>query len=199
MLKLKRVYKRVQFAYVALKYLYANQSSFRRFLIKSGLGAAFVVILIKLVKRIRKFLFSLTSDDNKSRRQYITRPSGDNVKRSTNPTVNKQFFNELSYLLKLMFPKWLSKQTILLSMHTVTLICRTFLSIYVAKLEGMLVRNIVEKNFKLFWLKLIQWLLIAVPATTCNSLIRYLESRLDLELKTQLIKKYILHILSKNL
>jgi hypothetical protein len=194
MLKLKRVYKRVQFAYVALKYLYANQSSFRRFLIKSGLGAAFVVILIKLVKRIRKFLFSLTRDDNKTRRrQYITQPSagGNDVKRSTNPTVNKQFFNELSYLLKLMFPNWLSKQTILLSMHTVTLICRTFLSIYVAKLEGMLVRNIVEKNFKLFWLKLIQWLLIAVPATTCNSLIRYLESRLDLELKTQLIKKYI--------
>jgi len=92
-----------------------------------------------------------------------------------------------------MFPNIISKQTGLLATHSLTLICRTFLSIYVAQLDGSLVKNIVEKNFSQFGLNLAKWLLIALPATTCNSLIKYLESKLDLELKSALVTKSLEH------
>ena len=196
MLSVRRIHRRVQFAFMALKFIYENQSTFRRFLIKSGLGVALLVVLLKLGKKLRRLYKILTrKSHNRGNRGGENKnlaivKAANGGRGLVNPSLNRQFFAELTYLLKLMFPRWLSKQTILLSMHTLTLICRTFLSIYVAQLEGLLVRNIVEKNFKLFWIRLVQWLLIAVPATTCNSLIRYLESKLDLELKSQLIRRY---------
>lgn len=194
-----RIQRRVQFAFLALKLFYENQSALRRFLIKSGASVALVIILLKLAKKLKRLWRILSGKggrQNKGRRgegnQLALATTAETAVKKrgiVNPSLNRQFFVELVYLLKLMFPRWFSKQAILLSMHTLTLVCRTFLSIYVAKLEGLLVRNIVEKNFRLFWLRLVQWLLIAVPATTCNSLIRYLESKLDLELKSQLIRR----------
>ena len=158
---------------IILKFLFENQSSFRKYLLSTGLSCSAAFFFYKLCLRYAKTL-----------------PKVEPVKKSkANPTLNRQFFHELNYLCKIMFPHVFSKQSFLLFIHTLTLICRTFLSLYVAKLEGLLVRNIVQKNFLMFAKKLIQWLLIALPATTCNSLIRYLESKLDLELKTQLVKK----------
>lgn len=186
MSQLSRMRNRVQLAYIALKYLYESQSSFRRLLIKSGLGVALVVALLKLSKRLKKLL-RVYVYGSKSKRKHRGGVSEKNA--VANPSLNRQFLVEITYLLKLMFPRWLSKQSMLFVVHTLTLVARTFLSIYVARLEGLLVRNIVEQNFRLFWIRLVQWLLIAVPATTCNSLIRYLESKLDLELKAQLIKR----------
>ena len=81
-----------------------------------------------------------------------------------------------------MFPKIFSLQVGLLSMHSMILIFRTLLSIYVAQLEGSLVKNIVKKDFYQFSKYLVYWLLVALPATTSNSLIKYLESKLDLRL-----------------
>lgn len=196
--KVSRIQRRVQFAFLALKLFYENQSALRRFLIKSGASVALVIILLKLAKKLKRLWRILSGKGGRHKGRQgegkelalaTTAEMAGKKRGIVNPSLNRQFFVELAYLLKLMFPRWFSKQAILLSMHTLTLVCRTFLSIYVAKLEGLLVRNIVEKNFRLFWLRLVQWLLIAVPATTCNSLIRYLESKLDLELKSQLIRR----------
>nr|QUF59458.1 ATP-binding cassette transporter Abcd2 [Brachionus angularis] len=185
-----KFYKKIKNFLFILKFLYENQSRFRKFLIKSGLSITILISLIKLVKFIKsKF-------KPKQKRSGLALKAKDD-KKNLNPGLNKQFFQELSYLIKIMFPKLISKQSIILCMHTLTLICRTFLSIYVARLEGLLVRNIVQKNFKMFAIKLTHWLLIALPATTCNSLIRYLESKLDLEIKTQLVKKSHLYYFNK--
>lgn len=187
----KRLHRNLLLVYYGLKMFYENQSKFRRFLIKTGLYASFLAIIIKLVKYLRRprRKFRPNEADRTKSKLLNNELTNASTNRMLNPSINKQFLAEISYLLKLMFPRIFSKQSFLLGMHTCTLICRTFLSIYVAKLEGLLVRNIVEKNFTLFAWKLIEWILIALPATTCNSLIKYLESKLDLELKTQLIKK----------
>lgn len=178
---MSKLYRKLRNFLFILKFLYSNQTKFRKFLIASGISAGFLVALIKLAKWLNK-------NQRKKLKQAESPPRIQNGKQ-INPSLNKQFFKELIYLIKIMFPKLISKQTSLLFLHTLTLVCRTFLSIYVAKLEGLLVRNIVQKDFRMFAKKLIQWLLIALPATTCNSLIRYLESKLDLEIKTQLVKR----------
>lgn len=106
----------------------------------------------------------------------------DNVvlKRQKSPGVNKEFILQLQKLVKLMVPGIWTKEIALLSMHTLALATRTFLSIYVASMEGQIVKYIVRKDVKNFAIMLLKWLGVAVPATFINSMIRYLENKLAL-------------------
>lgn len=65
---------------------------------------------------------------------------------------------------------------------------RTFLSIYVAALEGRIIKAIVQRDVQKFVLQMSKWLLVAVPATFINSMIRFFESYLGLAFKTRLTK-----------
>ncbi|KAF7655994.1 hypothetical protein LDENG_00047030 [Lucifuga dentata] len=106
---------------------------------------------------------------------------------SRSPAVNRDFVLRLSRLLKLLFPKLLCPELLLLALHSLTLMSRTFLSIYVASLDGAIVKSIVQKNPQAFVLQLSKWLLVAVPATFINSAIRFLEGQLTLSFRSRLV------------
>lgn len=96
------------------------------------------------------------------------------------PGLNLEFVLQLRQLVEIMIPKLVCRETGLLSVHTLCLISRTFLSIYVAAMEGAIVKYIVRKDVKNFAWMLIKWFGIAIPATFINSMIRYLENKLAL-------------------
>lgn len=104
------------------------------------------------------------------------------------PGLNIKFILQFFRLLRIMIPGVFTPEVALLSGHTLFLFLRTFLSIYVANLEGAIVKYTVKKEPKNFMIQLSKWFAVAVPATFINSMIRYLESKIALKFRTRLVE-----------
>ncbi|XP_041379616.1 ATP-binding cassette sub-family D member 1-like [Gigantopelta aegis] len=159
---------------------------------KLALGATICVLAAFGVKRYCPQLgklVGLSFLESKTKKLPVKDKNSKHISTQTkrSPTVDKQFFKQLKYLLKIVIPKLWSKEFGVLFLHTLSLITRTFLSIYVATLDGAIVKTIVQRDVKKFMIQLSKWLLLAVPATFVNSLIRYLESNLALSLRSRLV------------
>lgn len=108
-------------------------------------------------------------------------------RRKKQPGLNLEFILQLKKLIQIMVPRVFCEETGLLAVHTTCLISRTFLSIYVAAMEGAIVKYIVRKDVRNFVIMLLKWFGIAIPATFINSMIRYLENKLALAFRTRLV------------
>lgn len=116
--------------------------------------------------------------------------AGVSRRRKKGPAINKIFLRQLLKLLKISIPSILSKEFGLLSLHTSSLVARTFLSIYVASLDGQLVKAIVEGNVPQF----LALLFTSRPGHFCQQPIRYLECKLALAIRTRLVNyAYLLY------
>lgn len=102
--------------------------------------------------------------------------------------INVSFIIQMIKLIRIMVPGFKTIEVLLLILHTSSLMARTFLSIYVAKLEGTVVKYIVKRDTVNFTAQLTKWILIAIPCTFTNSLIRFLECQLALAFRTRLVK-----------
>jgi ABC-type uncharacterized transport system fused permease/ATPase subunit len=91
-------------------------------------------------------------------------------------------------LLTIVLPNLRCKEFFILCLHTSFLVSRTLVSIYVAQLDGSIVKSIVDRKLKLFIWLMSKWMLIAIPATYINSMIQYLESKLGIAFRTRLVK-----------
>lgn len=100
--------------------------------------------------------------------------STDDRPRGKKVEVNREFFRNLIRLLKIVVPGWRSKEFRLLVGHSVFLVLRTLLSLYVAELDGRLVSSLVRGKGRDFLLGLVWWMIVAVPATFTNSMVSYI-------------------------
>jgi ATP-binding cassette, subfamily D (ALD), peroxisomal long-chain fatty acid import protein len=85
--------------------------------------------------------------------------------------LNREFFKSLFRLLKIVIPSWKSKELRLLVSHSIFLVLRTLISLYVAELDGRLVSDLVRGRGKEFLKGLVWWMIVAVPATFTNSMV----------------------------
>lgn len=153
---------------------------------RGGMSVVLALYFYKVVYPKLKILCqqqSAKGKEGESDTQYDKRG-----RRGIGPTVNKEFFIQLKRLIKIIIPGPWSKSAALLYLHTLTLIARTFLSIYVAQLEGRVVKYIVRKDVFRFALMMTKWISIAIPATFVNSMIRFLESHLALTFRSRLVR-----------
>ncbi|KAF8631385.1 hypothetical protein AX15_002416 [Amanita polypyramis BW_CC] len=105
------------------------------------------------------------------------------------PNIDASFLKHLrAILLRIVFPHLRSKETLIVVLHSFFLVLRTVLSIAVAKLDGVIVRDLVKGDGKGFLKGLGLWFLLAIPSTYTNSMIRHLQSKLSLRLRTRLTR-----------
>ncbi|KAG8928990.1 hypothetical protein FRC00_001567, partial [Tulasnella sp. 408] len=100
--------------------------------------------------------------------------------------VDRAFVKQLSAILRIVFPSWRSKQVGIVALHSAFLVLRTLLSVAVARLDGKIVRALVSADGKGFVKGLGLWFALAVPSTYTNSMLRHLQSKLALHLRTRL-------------
>lgn len=100
--------------------------------------------------------------------------------------LNRDFFRALLRLLRIVVPGWRSKETRLLISHSVFLVVRTLISLKVAAMDGAIVKALVKGNGKEFLMRIVWWMLIAVPATFTNSMLSWHQAELSLKYRTRL-------------
>ena len=84
-------------------------------------------------------------------------------------------------------PNLLSYEFLDMSQMMLFLILRTFLSIYIANINGRIVKSLIEVKFLAFIDKLVNLALIAIPASFINSYLEYLNKRLALRFRSRYI------------
>ncbi|KAF8474699.1 ABC transporter transmembrane region 2-domain-containing protein [Kalaharituber pfeilii] len=100
--------------------------------------------------------------------------------------LNAEFFRSLWRLLGIVIPGARSKEARLLVTHTVFLVVRTLISLYVAELDGRLVSALVRGKGREFLWGVVWWMVVAVPATFTNSMLSYHQCKLALQYRTRL-------------
>ena len=102
--------------------------------------------------------------------------------------VDAVFFRRLRALLRIIFPTWHCKESLLMVLFSIALVTRTMLSLKVADLDGSIVSSLVRGNKRSFFLNIALWMGIAVPAVLTNSMLEYLNSALSLAFRSRLTK-----------
>ncbi|ODQ63091.1 hypothetical protein NADFUDRAFT_84576 [Nadsonia fulvescens var. elongata DSM 6958] len=101
--------------------------------------------------------------------------------------VDKVFVKRLVKIIQLVIynrPKILKY----LSFHTIFLVFRSLLSLYVASLDGRLVSLLVKGEGKEFLLGIVWWMVVSVPATFTNSMLNYLSREISKEVRIGVTK-----------
>ncbi len=91
---------------------------------------------------------------------------------SHKPSLDKTFLRQLFAIMRIAFPSWHSKESLILVSHSFFLVLRTVLSVGVARLDGRIVRDLVKADGVGFLKGLGLWFLLAIPSTYTNSMVK---------------------------
>ena len=135
-----------------------------------------IIVLIlsySLLRKIRKPFRELPFEPDTTNVGRSSRRSRKKTMAPNNEIIaERNFVRDLRYLLKIIIPSWRTREIRLIITHSGFLLIRTFLSLYVANLDGKLVSSLVRGQGKLFLTSLIWWMVVAIPATFTNSIVR---------------------------
>lgn len=107
---------------------------------------------------------------------------------SSSIALNKQFYNQLIVIIRILIPRLNSDTFLLLVTHLTSLISRTFLSVYIAKIDGAIVKSLVQRNPRDFIRTICIFLMVSIPASFINSFIKFAESKLALAFRSKLTR-----------
>jgi ATP-binding cassette subfamily D (ALD) long-chain fatty acid import protein len=134
--------------------------------------AVYLTLFIALINRVRNAIAeqkAAAQGRNTKRSSSLKTTLGDGGRKKVE--LNREFFKNLLRLLKICIPGWKSKELRLIISHSIFLVLRTMISLYVAELDGRLVSALVRGKGRDFMKGLVWWMCVAVPATFTNSMV----------------------------
>jgi ATP-binding cassette, subfamily D (ALD), peroxisomal long-chain fatty acid import protein len=152
----------------------------------------YITLVIALIHRIHN---AISEQKAAVRRQQeirahqvasVGREEGQQQQKSKRVEINREFFRNLARLLRIVIPGIKSKELRLIVSHSVFLVARTLLSLYVAELDGKVVGALVKGRGREFLLGLVLWMIMSVPATFTNAMLQYHQTKLALSYRTRL-------------
>ncbi|KAK8134282.1 ABC transporter transmembrane region 2-domain-containing protein [Apiospora sp. TS-2023a] len=151
--------------------------------------AVYLTLLVALVNRVRHAISeqkAASVREASKRRTGTTSSEGADATAKKKVELNREFFRSLLRLMKIVIPGWHSKETRLLLSHSFFLVIRTLISVKVAEMDGAIVKALVKGNGREFLMRIMWWMLIAMPATFTNSMLSYHQAELSLKYRTRL-------------
>jgi ATP-binding cassette subfamily D (ALD) long-chain fatty acid import protein len=135
--------------------------------------AVYLTLFVTLINRVRNAIAEqkAASIRRAAQRKTGTGPTEGEATGRKKVELNREFFKNLLRLLKICIPGWRSKEFRLIISHSVFLVLRTMISLYVAELDGRLVSSLVRGKGSEFLKGLVWWMMVAVPATFTNSMV----------------------------
>lgn len=130
----------------------------------------YLTLFLALINRVRNAISEQKSAQAGGEPEKHQEPRQAHTKRPK-VELNREFFRNLWRLLRIVIPGVRSKEARLLVMHTVFLVVRTLISLYVAELDGRLVSALVRGKGREFLGGVLWWMCVAVPATFTNSMV----------------------------
>ncbi|KAF2629799.1 hypothetical protein BU25DRAFT_438737 [Macroventuria anomochaeta] len=162
--------------------------------------AVYLTLFVTLINRVRNAIAEqkAASIRREAQRRTGSGPSEGEATGRKKVELNREFFKNLLRLLKICIPGWRSKEFRLIISHSVFLVLRTMISLYVAELDGRLVSSLVRGKGSEFLKGLVWWMTVAIPATFTNSMLSYHQCKLSLQYRTRLTNyihnKYLSHM-----
>lgn len=108
-----------------------------------------------------------------------------------------QFIRRVIKLIKIVIPSWKSKEVLHLVALTIMLCLWTYLSIKLAAMNGGIVKTIVDWDFPNFVKGCIFMMAFSIPSSTVNSSLDYLNRRIALLYRTNLVEYFNKQYLNK--
>lgn len=140
--------------------------------------AVYITLFVALVNRVRHAIAeqkAASAREAAKRREKVGTTSSsegaDVGGKKKKVELNREFFRSLLRLFRIVVPGWRSKETRLLISHSFFLVVRTLISLKVAAMDGAIVKALVKGNGREFLMRIVWWMLIAVPATFTNSMV----------------------------
>lgn len=134
----------------------------------------YLTLSVALINRVRNAISeqkAASFHQAQTRQRPGTAPSEGEATVRRRIGLNSEFFRALWRLMKIVIPGWKSKELRLIISHSIFLVIRTLLSLYVAELDGKLVSSLVRGKGKEFLRGIVWWMIVAVPATFTNSMV----------------------------
>lgn len=105
-------------------------------------------------------------ESNKSSQKYIKA-------KKVRGNVDREFINRVVKLFKQLVPSWRNKEVGYIVGLGFLVILRTMMSIWLADVNGRVVKAIVNKDIKMFAKRIFILFLFAIPSSTVNSALEY--------------------------
>ena len=109
--------------------------------------------------------------------------------------VDSLFWKRIKKLLGHVLTSWTGTEAQYIYVLTILLVVRTFMSIWLADVNGRVVGAIVNKSFPEFLQRIATLFLFAIPSSTINSALDYLQKKLSLAFRRRITAYFHNHYL----